>query len=115
MAMSATEKGAVVLLVTGVVAPLIGLLLRRVSGGWDEIGRGPFSMQHEPQAARRPAAAAPGLTGFAEEEPVDREAQKAEVRQMLEAKAERQRRQGDDPIDVEAEVRRLLRPRLTIS
>jgi hypothetical protein len=113
--MSATGKGVVVLLVTGVVAPLIGLLLRRVAGGWEEIGRGPFSMEHEPEPARRPGTAAPGLIGFAEEEPVDREAQEAEVRQMLLAKAERQCRQGETPIDVEAEVKRLLRPRLTIS
>jgi hypothetical protein len=115
LAMSATGKGAMVLLVTGVMAPLIGLLLRRVAGGWDEIGQGPLSMQHEPESSRRPAAGAPGLIGFAADEPVDREAQEAEVRQMLLAKAERQRRQGERPIDVEAEVRRLLRPGLTIS
>jgi hypothetical protein len=114
LAMSATEKGAMVLLVTGVVAPLIGLLLRQVAGGWETIGKGSLSMEHDPES-RRPAASAPGLIGFAEQEPVDREAQEAEVRQMLLAKAERQRRQGEQPIDVEAEVERLLRPRLTIS
>jgi hypothetical protein len=114
LAMSATGKGAVVLLVTGVVAPLIGLLLRQVAGGWETIGKGSLSMEHEPEI-RRPAASAPGLIGFAEQEPVDREAQEAEVRQMLLAKAERQRRQGEQPIDVEAEAERLLRPRLTIS
>jgi hypothetical protein len=114
LAMSATGKGAVVLLVTGVVAPLVGLLLRQVAGGWETIGKGSLSMEHEPEA-RRPAGAAPGLTGFAEREPVDREAQAAEVRQMLLAKAERQRRRGEEPIDVEAEVGRLLRSRLTIS
>lgn len=112
--MTAAGKGAVVLLVTGVVAPLIGLLLRRVAGGWETIGEGRFSMQHEPEAARPSTAAAPGLIGFAEADPVDREAQEAEVRQMLEAKAERQRRQGEEEIDVEAELARLLRPSPTL-
>jgi len=112
--MSATGKGGLVLLVTGVVAPLIGLLLRRVAGGRETIGKGSLSMEHGAEP-RRPAGAAPGLIGFAEQEPADREAQEAEVRQMLLAKAERQRRRGEEPIDVEAEVRRLLRPRLTIS
>ncbi len=112
--MSATGKGVVVLLVTGVVAPLIGLLLRQVGGGWEAIGKGSLSMEHEPET-RRAAAGEPGLIGFAAQEPVDREAQEAEVRQMLRAKAERQRRRGEEPVDVEAEAERLLRPRLTIS
>jgi len=33
MALSALQKGAGVLLFTGVAAPLVGLLLRRVAGG----------------------------------------------------------------------------------
>ena len=40
--------------------------------------------------------------------PVDRVVQEAEVRQMLEAKAFRQQQRGELPLDVEAEMTRLL-------
>jgi nitrogen fixation-related uncharacterized protein len=45
--------------------------------------------------------------------PVSREAQEAEVRQMLEAKAYRQSARGEAPLDVDAEVERLLSERPT--
>ncbi len=32
------------LLLTGVAAPLAGFLFRRVAGGWDSAGKGPFAM-----------------------------------------------------------------------
>ena len=47
LAMSATTKCALLLLITGVVAPLVGLLLRGVSGGWESIGKGPLAMEHD--------------------------------------------------------------------
>ncbi len=40
--------------------------------------------------------------------PVDRDLQETEARQMLEAKSYRRSRRGEAPIDVEAEVARLL-------
>ncbi|HWB69986.1 MAG TPA: hypothetical protein VG518_08400 [Solirubrobacterales bacterium] len=42
--------------------------------------------------------------------PVDRALQEAEARQMLEAKSYRRQRRGEQPIDVEAELARLLAP-----
>jgi len=100
LATSPTAKCAVVLLFTGVAAPLAGILLRRVAGGWDSIGKGPFAIEQQlplvPRYLGRPAP------------PVDPAIQAAEVRQMLEAKAERRRRRGEAPIDVEAESARLL-------
>ena len=99
LAMTAVQKGAAVLLFTGVVAPLIGIALRRVGGGWDSYGRGPFAILNERPAPR--AAAAPAA-------PVDPAIQAAEVRQMLEAKSERRRRRGEAALDVEAEAARLL-------
>jgi hypothetical protein len=99
LAMTAVQKGAILLLVTGVLAPLVGLLLRRVVGGWEAYGKGPFAI-----LAERPAGASAGLPAG----PVDPAIQAAEVRQMLEAKAERLRRRGERPIDVEAEATRLL-------
>lgn len=98
LALSALQKGAAVLLFTGVLAPLVGLLLKRVGGGWETMGGGPFSILNEPP----PQRAAGG------EQKVDPAIQAAEVRQMLEAKSERLRQRGEAPIDVEAETERLL-------
>jgi hypothetical protein len=98
LAFSALQKGAAVLLFTGVLAPLIGLALKRVGGGWETMGSGPFSILNEPPP-RQSAGGAPR---------VDPAIQAAEVRQMLEAKSERRRQRGEAPLDVEAETERLL-------
>ena len=97
--MSPAEKGAVVLLVTGVAAPIVGLLLRRVAGGWDSVGKGPFAIEQQLPVRR-------GAGGPAQ--PVDPAIQAAEIRQMLEAKSQRPRRRGEQPLDVESETTRLL-------
>jgi hypothetical protein len=100
LAMSPSGKGAVVLLFTGIAAPLIGILLRRIAGGWDSIGKGPLAIE-----PRLPPTA-PYLAPPNEE--IDPETLEAEVRQMLEAKSERRRRRGQAPLDIEAEAARLL-------
>jgi len=98
LALSALQKGGALLLFTGVLAPLIGLLLRRVGGGWETMGGGPFAILDE-RPRQRSGGVAPK---------VDPAIQAAEVRQMLEAKSERQRQRGEKPIDVETETERLL-------
>lgn len=101
LAMSPAEKCAVVLLFTGLAAPIAGLLFRRVAGGWDAFGKGPLAIDEDlpvPHYRRGPEAA------------VDPAVQAAEVKQMLEAKAHRLRQRGEAPIDVEAEATRLLAP-----
>jgi hypothetical protein len=98
LAFTAVQKGATVLLFTGLAAPLIGLLLKRVGGGWETMGGGPFAILSE-----RPARHGPGSPSA-----VDPAIQAAEVRQMLEAKAARRRRRSEAPLDVEAETARLL-------
>jgi len=97
LALSALQKGGALLLFTGLAAPLIGLLLKRVGGGWETMGGGPFTILNE--RPRKPDAAG---------QRVDPAIQAAEVRQMLEAKSERRRRRGEAPLDVEAETARLL-------
>jgi hypothetical protein len=102
LAISPTGKCAVVLLFTGVAAPIAGFLLRRLGGGWDSVGKGPFAIEQQlplvPRYMARPDA------------PVDPAIQAAEVRQMLEAKQRRQHRRGESPIDVDVEASRLLAP-----
>lgn len=97
LALSALQKGGALLLFTGLVGPLVGLLLKRVGGGWETMGGGPFAILNERPQQRTGSAAK-----------VDPAIQAAEVRQMLEAKSERRRRRGEAPLDVEAETRRLL-------
>jgi hypothetical protein len=99
LALTALQKGAVVLVFTGIAAPLIGLLLKRVGGGWETMGGGPFAILNESPRRRGPLGA---------EQVVDPAIQAAEVRQMLEAKSERQRKRGEAPLDVDAETERLL-------
>jgi hypothetical protein len=97
--MSPSGKCAVVLLFTGVAAPIAGILFRRVSAGWDSVGKGAFAIEQQlplPRYLNRPLP------------PVDPAIQAAEVRQMLAAKSERLQRRGETPIDVEAETTRLL-------
>ncbi len=98
----------VVLLFTGVAAPVAGLLFRHVSGGWDAIGKGAFAIDPDlPQ--RKPGELA---------SPVSPAVQEAEARQMIGAKSYRRQQRGQTPIDVEAEVQRALdqaTPKLTMS
>jgi hypothetical protein len=96
------QKCLAILLFTGVAAPIAGLLFRHVGGSWDSIGKGPFAIEQQlPTVPRYFGRAAP---------PIDPAIQAAEVRQMLEAKAERRKRRGEAPLDVEAEATRLLAP-----
>lgn len=99
-ALTALQKGVAVLVFTGIAAPLIGLLLKRVAGGWETMGGGPFAIVNERPRQRGGA--------FGPPQAVDPAIQAAEVRQMLEAKAERQRQRGEAPLDVEVEAERLL-------
>jgi hypothetical protein len=98
-ALTALQKGVVVLVFTGIAAPVIGLLLKRVAGGWETMGGGPFAILDE-----RPRK----HTGFGQEQAVDPAVQAAEVRQMLEAKSQRRQQRGEPALDVEAEAERLL-------
>jgi hypothetical protein len=99
LALTATQKGAILLAISVIAAPIAGYLFHRSAAAWRSFGQGPFSIVTEPGGSSRPGSP-PAL--------VDPAIQAAEVRQMLEAKSERRRRRGEAPLDVEAETRRLL-------
>jgi hypothetical protein len=107
LAMTATQKGAILLAISAIAAPIAGYLFHRSAESWRSFGKGAFSIGDEAPAPR-PGAPPP---------PVDPAMQAAEVRQMLEAKSQRRQRRGEAPLDVEAEAKRLLaaveRPRGT--
>jgi hypothetical protein len=97
MALSVGVKAAAVLIFTGIVAPLIGLGLKRLTGGWDSYGGGTFAiLKDQPESKGAPPRS------------TDPAIQAAEVRQLLEAKAARQEERGEPTLDVEAESARLL-------
>lgn len=87
---------AAVLIFTGVIAPLLGFGLWKLTGGRDAYGGGAFAMMRDGSARRSPRGE------------VDPAIQAAEVRQMLIAKAERQKGRGEPVLDVESESARLL-------
>jgi hypothetical protein len=95
----AISNGEVILIVVLVVAPIAALAFAGSGAVYREIGKGAFSMDH-------------GRPGPSDElsNAMGRAAREAEVRQMLEAKAYRQRERGETPLDVEAELRRISAP-----
>lgn len=97
LAITATEKGLILLAISGIAAPVAGYLFHRSADSWRSFGKGPFAIDSE--VLPSPRGAPP---------PLDPAMQAAEVRQMLEAKSERQRQRGEVPIDVGAETERLL-------
>jgi hypothetical protein len=84
----------VVVVVVGGVAALVAFLgAGRI---YEQIGRGILSLDTGPDERA-------GATAAMREE---------EIRQLLEARNERRARRGEDPLDVEAELRELTRPRV---
>ncbi len=97
LALTATQKGAVLLAISGVAAPIAGYLFHRSAASWRSFGQGPFAINSEVLPSPRGAPA-----------PLDPAMQAAEVRQMLEAKSARRQQRGEPALDVEAEAERLL-------
>jgi hypothetical protein len=92
------QAGYALAVITLVALPVAAIAFARSGPAWRGIGRGPFAIEQELPPTRM---AQP-------QPPVDRELQEAEARQMLEAKSYRRSRRGEAPLDVEAEVARLL-------
>jgi hypothetical protein len=97
LALTATQKGVVLLAISGIAAPIAGYLFHRSAAAWRSFGQGPFAIDSEVLPSPRGAPT-----------PIDPAMRAAEVRQMLSAKAERQRQRGEQPLDVDTEAERLL-------
>ncbi len=96
--LTALSNGDVILIAVFVAIPVAAIAFIVGAGSaYDRVGKGALSLEFEsdlPQELRDEEAG----SGIPEEE----------IRQLVEAKAFRQRSRGEDPIDVEAEVSRLL-------
>ena len=93
--MAVGVKATAVLVFTGVIAPLMGFGLWKLTGGRDAYGGGAFAILRDERRSPKGHEVDPAI-------------QAAEVRQMLAAKAERQKVRGEPVLDVEAESARLL-------
>jgi hypothetical protein len=96
--LTAISNGEVILVIVLAAIP-IGALSFALSGtAFKQIGKGQFSVQFEhdlPQKVHDSDADASA------------EVRDAELRQMLEAKAYRQRTRGEEPLDVDSELKRI--------
>jgi hypothetical protein len=90
------DNGTVLVLITVLVLPVAAIAFARSGGAWRRIGKGDFAIEQEP-APRHPEPAR-----------VERAVQETEARQMLEAMSYRRQRAGREPLDVDAELRKLL-------
>ena len=107
MAPLALTNGDVLLIIVFVAIPVAAIVFIAGAGSaLRQIGKGQFAIEQE--LPQRSAGAAPPPSG---------EVREAEIRQMVEAKAYRQQARGESPLDVDAEVRRLLddRPAPTLA
>ena len=93
----------IVLLVVVVAASIVAVITFAISDKtYAQIGRGGLSLR---DGSDRPAAEPLSGAGF-------EAVRDDEIRQMLEARNERRRRRGQEPLDIEAELATLLAPNL---
>jgi hypothetical protein len=94
----ALSNGDVLLLIGVAAIPLAAIFFILGAGSaLRQIGKGQFAIEQE--MPQRGTTAPPPVSG---------EVREAEIRQMVEAKAYRQEARGEAPLDVDAEVKRLL-------
>lgn len=98
----AVSNGEVILIVAIVSIPLAAIAFLGAGAAYDEIGKGDLSMDHDNPA--HGSGAAP---------PVSQAEQEEEIRQMLEAKSHLREERGEEPLDVEEEMKKLSTPQIS--
>jgi len=91
----AIDSGTVLVLITLLVAPIAAISFARSGAAWESIGKGPLAIEPAPPALADDAMPA-----------ADDAELRIEVRQLVVSGNERRRRQGLEPLDVEAETER---------
>jgi hypothetical protein len=92
--------GKILIVVTIAVIPIAAIAFASSGSALKTLGKGQWAMERELPPSR-------GLTNSAAT-PIPRSVRVAEIRQMVEAKSYRRQARGGEPLDVEAEVARLL-------
>jgi hypothetical protein len=97
MPLQAVTNGDVILIVVLAAVPVaLAAFVLGARNALDQIGKGQFAVEFESDLGQRAEGG------------VSAEVREAEIRQMVEARAYRRAERGEDPLDVEAEVARLL-------
>lgn len=93
----ALSNGEAILLIVALALPLGLLSFLGAGEALKQVGKGPLSIDQDlPQGSAR---STPKLTAAQRE---------AEIRQFLQARAYRQKKRGEEPLDIDAEMGRLL-------
>ena len=92
------KSGYVLVAITLLALPIAATAFANSGPAWQGLGKGPLGLE----PALPPSRFSPPPV------PIDRALQATEARQMLEAKSYRRLQRGEAPLDVEAEVARLL-------
>lgn len=100
LALSQLTAGMILIVITIAVLPIGLFAFARSGAALKTLGKGQWAMDHELPPPR-------GLTDTSVS--VSPAVHEAEVRQMVEAKSYRRQARGGEPLDVDAEVERLLR------
>jgi hypothetical protein len=100
LALSDLGNGTILIVIALLVVPIAAVAFATSGSALRSLGKGRWAIEQELPARRTLGPPAP----------IDRRAQEAEVRQMVEAKSYRRQRRGEAPLDVEAETKRLLAP-----
>jgi hypothetical protein len=94
------STGEVILIVVFATIPVaLATFVLGAGNALKQIGKGPFAVEYDSDVPGRGGDGPRTVSGEARED---------EIRQMLEAKAYRQRARGETPLDVETELARLL-------
>jgi hypothetical protein len=96
------DFGTVIWIVVLVIAPVAAILFAGAFGLLDQLGRGDLAIEESPRPASRDTAG-PRPGG-----PLARAEREAEIRQLVQARHDRQAGRGEPPLDVESEVARLI-------
>jgi hypothetical protein len=97
----ALDFNTVIWIVVLVVAPIAAVLFAGAFGLLEQLGRGDLAIEEPPPPSRGVGGPRPGG-------PLARAEREAEIRQLVQALHDRQAGRGEEPVDVEAEVGRLM-------
>jgi hypothetical protein len=93
----ALDYGTVMILVVVLAIPVAAIAFASSGSAFRSLGKGPFAIDRELPSQ-----------GLAPPPPISPKMREAEVRQMLEAKSYRRQARGEAPLDVDAELAKLM-------
>jgi len=104
MDLGAVQAGTIFIIVAVAALPIGAIVFAMGAGkAFDQIGKGDLAMEHDmPEGS--------GTHGWGGAAPVSAEVREEEIRQMVQARSDRGVARGKKPIDVDAEVEKLLAP-----